>query len=143
MKDVGAKDQDPFVALVPEDDAGGIAAYLVNPSGRTFVRVDTLSGMFATGDEGLIESSQASNRRGALGPRVAMLLERSPGWERDFVIWYALDLYPEGSRRVDRYSFTIPKYLGESPRMVELIDQPAHRIELERRTEGPALAASD
>ena len=73
------------------DSWGNFALYLVNNTATGYRQVKILTEMFTSSDEDLLESSHARRDLSALPPESAILLEETPYWDLDFVIWYELD----------------------------------------------------
>ena len=88
-----------FVAFVKPEEWGDYSIYLVNDTPVHYRRVVTLTGMFASADEDLLESTHARHKWGELPPHSAILLEDGDYRDLDFVIWHHLDLVPADTAR--------------------------------------------
>src|SRR5439155_3787820 len=105
--DAPVSTQSLFVGLVLTAENGDVEAYLVNNTATLYERVLARTGMYAEMDDDLLEST-VGVRKGVLPPFSALLLEASPWWERDYSIWYQLELQTSDSAKPVRVAFGIP-----------------------------------
>jgi hypothetical protein len=96
-----------FVAFVKPEQFGDYFVYLVNNTVVDYARVATFTGMHASVDDGLLESTRARQERGELRAHSAILIEDGDWHLLDFVIWYDVDLFPaDAARPPERFSFS-------------------------------------
>ncbi len=138
--DLASKQPHPFVAFIRNENDFTYEAYLVNQTDISYTRVHSLTGSFCSVDEGLLETSKSVKEEGLLAPHSSLLLEKSDLGGLDFVIWYHLDLYAEGSDEPLRISFNLPKGgLGCDLSFLPIIEKEGARIELEIRSDGETI----
>src|SRR3990172_3054463 len=142
MKPTGTPER-VFAAFVKPELFGNHSVYLVNNTPVHYARVVALTGMFASVDGGLVESTHARTERGALPPPSAILLEEAPAWELDFNIGYNLDLVPaDPARPPKRVWFQFGRLhfarLGD-PALLPVLDRDGWAIELTPREDSSEL----
>jgi hypothetical protein len=126
-----------FVAFVKPEEWGDFSVYLVNNTPAHYRRVVTLTGMFASVDEDLLESTRARADRGELLPYSTILLEDGDYRDLDFVIWYHLDLVPaDPARQPERLwsQFGGLSFVGRGhPERLPVLDRDGWLIQLRAR----------
>ena len=124
----------PFIAFRKKKPFGFLV-YLVNPTKGFYPRVVTLTGGFASDDEGLVERGKMVKVAGTLLPERFLLLESEKEFGAlDFVNWYHIDLYGLHDLRPTRFEFSLPKggwKYEEAP--IEILNIDTMRIELAPR----------
>lgn len=100
----------PFL-LLTEDQKGMYFVFLVNPTDRKYVSNKKLTGAFTSMGDDLLETSKAVFELPELLPNSYIQIDDIDWRERDFTIWYQLDLTSEGGSKV-YLTGSVPKYLS-------------------------------
>ena len=132
-----------FVAVVKPEEWGDYSVYLVNNRPAHYRRAVTLTSMFASVDEDLLESTHARHEWGELPPHSAILLEDGDYLDLDFVISHHLDLVPaDTARPPKRVWFQFGRLhfarLGD-PALLPVLDRDGWAIELTPREDSSEL----
>lgn len=99
-----------FVGFVKNDNDFTYEAHLINLANIDFARVVTVTGATASDDDRVLNMTPSKPREwGPLPRQSSMLLEEGPRTELDWVIWYHLDVYPDGHTDPLRLKFNLPK----------------------------------
>jgi len=130
-----------FVGFVMPNPWGDFFLYLVNGTKTYYKRVLALTGMFASMDNDLLESSHARSEKGDLPPCSSLLLEKGSSYDLDFVIWYHLDLFQGDSDQRPVHAFLSISKGGPtgSPIMLPILEQQGWviKLRLEERKADP------
>lgn len=103
---------DLFLILGKRDKEGLYHVYLANTTDQQYTKVKKLTGAFTSVDDDLLETSKAVFDLPDLLPRSCIEIDDIDWQERDFTVWYQLDLATEqGSWRY--LSGSVPKHLPD------------------------------
>lgn len=83
---------DLFLILGKRDKEGLYHVFLANPSNQSYTKVKKLTGAFASDGDNLIETSKAVFDLPDLPPHSCIEIDDIDWMERDFTVWYQLDL---------------------------------------------------
>lgn len=123
-----------YIGLVRRPALREYAIYLVNNSDVAYERVVSFTGMFASVDDSLLDSSRAGHDWGPLAPRVAMMLEDGDANDLDFIIWYWIDLYVSSKDDPVKLWFQTHKGLAVNPgTSLPLLAEPGYVLGLQTR----------
>lgn len=130
--------QEIFVGLIIDREQDLYTSYIVNPTEKSYKRVQGYTGAFCGDDDGLIETSRAVRELGELKPYSSIYLEEGDMGTFDFVVWFLLDFYPDNQiESLQKMSFHFPKYaLGyeKSMEVLPILNRSGQKIKLEQRT---------
>lgn len=123
----------PFIGFIRNEEKNTYEIHLVNPTDTVFVRVNSLTGAFASDEDGVLDTSRAVKEKGPLKSHSGLLLEQSYLGGLDFVIWYYLDLYQENIYEPMKLSFNLPKYNHHQNDYLPVLKQNGMVIKLTER----------
>lgn len=113
-------EKQPFLILTTRDKEGLYHVFLANPSDQSYTKVKKLTGAFASDGDNLLETSKAVFDLPDLLPHSCIEIDDIDYRERDFTVWYQLDLATEeGSWQY--LSGSVPKRLSDED--IKQIDQ--------------------
>jgi hypothetical protein len=101
----------PFLLLNTDGD-GMYYVFLVNPTNKKYENVKKLTGAFTSIDNDLLETSKAVFILPELQPNSYIQIDDIDWRERDFTIWYQLDLISEDGTKM-YLKGSVPKYLDK------------------------------
>lgn len=128
------KQNAPFLFLT-EDGKGMYYVFLVNPTDTKYIKVKKLTGSFTSMGDDLIETGKAVFDLPALQPHSHIQIDNIDWRERDFTIWYQLDLTSEENTRI-YLKGSVPKRIVSNKEFVAYgVDQEGWVLDLLQRPE--------
>lgn len=121
---------------------GDLGVYLVNPTSKTYQKVEMFTGMFEGDLDGILESSKVIKKLGTLKPYSSIKIDAMTWYDLDFVFWYHLDFYHrwDDKKPAHYYWFQIMKAYDWDEKKIEslpVLNAKGIKIALEPREELP------
>lgn len=129
----------PFLILSKRDKEGLYHVFLANPSDIPYTKVKKLTGAFASDGDNLMETSKAVFDLPELSPHSSIEIDTIDYLERDFTVWYQLDLCTE--QRTWKYlSGSVPKRLSDDDiKSIDQFKKEGWILELQERSDSRSI----
>ena len=105
----------PFIGWVefkePHNEPyGDLGVFIVNPTNKTYEKVELFTGMFQGDMDGLLESGKGIGNLGILKPHSSIRFDAMTWYDMDYHFWYHFDFYHRLNERPKQYWFEIGFY---------------------------------
>jgi len=135
----------PFIGWVefkkPNNEPyGDLGVYLINPTDKTYEKVEMFCGMFAGDTDSLLETSKMVKNLGSLKPHSSIKIDAMTWYDLDFVFWYHLDFFKNSNEKPECYWFEIIKayaWKKEEVKMLPVFNKKGMKIILDPRGKEP------
>ena len=135
------QEKQPFLILTTRDKEDVYHVFLANPTNQKYTKVKKLTGAFTSAGNGedLLETSKAVFDLPDLSPHSSIEIDTIHYLERDFTVWYQLDLATEqGTWKYLRGS--VPKSLPDGDiKSVDLFKEEGWVLELQERNDDRSI----